>query len=151
MLDAGTKAPLLTLEDTDGNVVRLADFRGKAAVLLYFMRTTTCPACNQHVKDLVARAAEFDRLGVTVLIAVPEGRADAAAWKAESDVPYVVVTGERGTPHESVGLTRKVFGAVQQSGSILVDRDGVVRHAHGATVPTRAYDKAGIATALSAF
>jgi hypothetical protein len=59
------------------------------------------------------------------------------------------VTGRRGSPHEAVGLLRKVFGAVQQSGTLLVDRDGVVRHAHAATVPTNSYDRKGIIAAVA--
>jgi peroxiredoxin len=148
MLDAGTKAPILTLEDSDGNAARLADLRGTSAVLMYFMRTTTCPVCNGHVRDLVARSDEFAARGVNVLIAVPEGRTEAASWKAEKEIPFTVVTGERGTPHESVGLNKKVFGALLQSGSILVDAKGVIRHSHAATLPPNAYDKKGLAAAL---
>lgn len=36
----------------------------------------------------------------------------------------------------------KVFGAMQQSGSMLVDREGTVVHAHAATIPVRAHDRA---------
>jgi len=150
MLDVGTLAPASILEDSDGHAVRLADFRGSSSVLLYFMRTTTCPVCNGHVRDLVARADEFAARGVTVLIAVPEGRVEAAAWKAERGLPYTVVTGERGKPHEAVELTQRVFGALQQSGSILIDSQGVIRHAHGATLPRAAYDKKGLGAALGA-
>lgn len=128
--------------------MRLADFRGTSSVLIYFVRTTTCPVCNGHVRDLVAHGDEFVARGVTVLIAVPEGRAEAAAWQAKRKIPFTVVTGERGTPHESVGLNKKVFGALQQSGSILVDEKGVVRHSHAATLPPMAYDKVGLAAAV---
>jgi len=148
MLDTGTTAPDLALEDSEGNTVRLAELRGTSPVLIYFMRTTTCPVCNRHVRDLVDRTDELRARGVTVLVAVPEGRAAAAEWKARSGIPFTVVTGERGTPHESVGLTRKVFGAVQQSGSVLVDANGVVVHAHSSTLPTTAYDRRGLTAAL---
>jgi peroxiredoxin len=149
MLDVGKVAPTLTLESSDGSAVRLEDFRGTSSVLIYFMRTTTCPVCNGHVKALIARSAEFADAKVTVLIAVPEGRAAAAEWKAENAIPFDVVTGEGGTPHESVGLNKRVFGAVQQSGSILIDRHGVIRHAHAATFPPAAYDKKGLDAALA--
>lgn len=150
MLQAGTTAPALQLEDTSGRPVRLDDYRGQANVLVYFMRSTSCPVCGAHVKDLVAQAAGFAVRNVTVLVAVPEGRAEAAQWRAKNGLPYTVVTGENGTAHESVGLTRKVFGAMQQSGSILVDMDGIVRHAHGATMPVSSYDRKGLAAAVDA-
>jgi peroxiredoxin len=118
-------------------------------VLLYFMRSTSCPVCNSHVKDLSGRAAELVAADVRVLVAVSEGRAEAAAWQAKRELPFRVVTGKRGTPHEAVGLMRKVFGAMQQSGSLLIDRDGVIRHAHAATMPTNSYDRKGITRAVN--
>ena len=149
MLETGSAVPDIELEDTAGRTVRLADYRGTDNVLLYFMRSTSCAVCNSHVKDLARQAAELTAANVRVLIAVPEGRAEAAAWQAKRELPFQVVTGQRGTPHEAVGLVKKVFGAMQQSGSLLVDRDGVIRHAHAATVPVNSYDKKGIAKAIT--
>lgn len=149
MLETGSVLPDLELEDTAGRPVRLAGHRGTDNVLLYFMRSVTCPVCAMHVKDLAARAADLAAAGVRVLIVVPEGRSAAAAWQARRELPFEVVTGRHGSPHESVGLMRKVFGAMQQSGSVLVDRDGVVRHAHAATLPTGSYDRKGITEAIA--
>ncbi|MEC3981596.1 peroxiredoxin family protein [Amycolatopsis sp. H20-H5] len=148
MLKIGSTVPDLELQDTDGRAVKLADFHGSEHVLLYFMRSTTCPVCNGHVKDLVSRKDELAARKVRVLVAVPGDRAAAAAWKAKRELPYLVVTGRSGTPHEVVGLTRKVFGAMQQSGSVLIDSHGTVRHAHSATMPVASYDKKGIAEAI---
>lgn len=150
MLTSGSPAPQMTLEDTGGQAVRLSDFRDRHAVLLYFMRSTSCAVCNRHVRDLVDRADEFAADNVVVLLAVPEDREKAARWKAKRRIPFPVLTGRRESPHEMVGLGMKVFGAIRQSGSILVDSRGIVRHAHGATMPTDSYDKAGIAAALAA-
>ncbi|MER5264022.1 redoxin domain-containing protein [Actinosynnema sp. NPDC002837] len=149
MLEAGSPAPHLALEDTAGQAVSLSDYRGRHAVLLFFVRSTSCPVCNLHVRDLVDRADELAADDVRVLIAVPEDREAAAAWKAKRRIPFPVLTGRRESPHEVVGLGRKVFGSLQQSGSVLVDRQGVVRHAHGATLPTNSYDKKGIAAAVA--
>jgi peroxiredoxin len=113
MLETGSTVPAIALEDTAGRAVRLGDFRSTDNVLLYFMRSTSCPVCNGHVKDLSGRAAELVAANVRVLVAVPEGRAEAAAWQAKRELPFQVVTGKRGTPHEAVGLMRKVFGAMQ--------------------------------------
>ncbi|MEV0949530.1 redoxin domain-containing protein [Promicromonospora sp. NPDC050249] len=149
MLEIGSVLPDLELEDTAGRPVRLADYRGTDNVLLYFMRSVTCPVCAMHVKDLATRAADLAAADVRVLIVVPEGRSEAAVWEARRELPFQVVTGRHGSPHEAVGLMRKVFGAMQQSGSLLVDRDGVVRHARAATMPTGSYDRKGITEAIA--
>lgn len=149
MLEAGSPAPPMALEDTTGRTVRLSDYRDEHAVLVFFLRSTTCPVCNAHVRDLVGRADELAADGVQVLVAVPEDRETAAAWQAKRRIPFPVLTGRRESPHEMVGLGKRIFGSVRQSGSILVDRQGVVRHAHGATMPTNSYDKKGIAAAIA--
>lgn len=118
--------------------------------LLYFMRSTSCAICNRHVRDLVANRADFDAEGIRVAIVVPEERTAGLAWKTERGIPFPVLTGPTGSPHESVGLTRRLFGSMQQSGTVLVDGQGIVRHAHGATMPTGSYDKKGITAAIDA-
>ncbi|MGV9771397.1 peroxiredoxin family protein [Streptosporangium sp. NPDC003464] len=150
MLETGSPAPDVVLEDTDGQAVRLSDYQGNHAVLVYFMRSTSCPVCYRHVQDLIRRRDELAADNVRVLVAVPEDRQAAAEWKAKRQIPFPVLTGRHGTPHEMIGLSRKVFGSMQQSGSILVDSQGVIRHAHGSTMPTSSYDKKGITAAVQA-
>ncbi|MFI0449343.1 peroxiredoxin family protein [Actinomadura sp. 6N118] len=148
MLETGSSAPDVVLEDTDGQPVRLSDYQGSHAVLIYFMRSTSCPVCNRHVQDLARRRNELAADHVQVLVAVPGDRQEAAAWKAKRQIPFPVLVGRRGTPHEMIGLGRKLFGSMQQSGSILVDSQGIIRHAHGATMPTSGYDTKGINAAV---
>jgi peroxiredoxin len=147
VLKTGSTVPDLALQTSDGRRLKLSDLRGEP-VLLYFMRAASCMMCNAHVKDLVARKREFDARGVRVFIALPEDTEKAARWKAKRQVPFEVVTGRAGTPHEAVGLHAKMFGAMQQSGTVIVDAGGTVRHAHSATVPN--YDKQGIAETVGA-
>ncbi|RFS87043.1 peroxiredoxin [Actinomadura spongiicola] len=148
MLQAGSPVPEIALQDTEGRVVRLSDFQGERAVLIYFLRATSCPVCNRHVQDLIRSRDEFAANGVQVLIAAPDGRAKADAWKARRLVPFPVLVGREGSPHETFGLHRKVFGTMRQSGSVLIDSQGIVRHVHGATMPTSGYDKKAINAAI---
>ncbi|MEU5615023.1 peroxiredoxin family protein [Streptomyces sparsogenes] len=148
MLTIGSPTPQVVLEDTEGQTVRLSDYQGEHAVLLYFLRSASCPVCNRHVRQLADSAEEFAAADVRVLLAVPEDRETAAAWQARHRIPFTVLTGRSGTPHEMIGLSRKIFGSMQQSGSVLIDSGGIVRHAHGATLPTGGFDRKGIDAAL---
>ena len=147
MLDVGS-TPAFTLEDTDGAPVDLAASGGPAGTFLYFMRTISCAQCNAHVQNLARTKADFDAKGVDIVIAVPDTREAAAAWKANKKVPFPVVVGTTGTANAEAGLAKKVFGLVMQSGGILLDRGGVVRYAHASTNPTASYDRKAVAEAL---
>jgi peroxiredoxin len=149
VLEIGS-TPDLKLEDTDGSSLAIADFKGKENVLVYFMRALSCAQCNAHVQSFVKNQAVFDAANVKIIVAVPEDLKDAAAWKARKNIPYTVVAGAAGTPHESVGLLRKVFGTLQQSGSVLFDSNGTVTYVQVSTIPTTSYNKAEIGAALAA-
>lgn len=150
MLETGITAPDLDLVDATGAPVRLHDHLDRSHVLLYFMRATTCPVCVRHVRDLARHADEYTALGARILVVVPEGLPTARAWAATQRLPFPVVTGAHGSPHEAVGLLRTVFGAVQQSGTVLVDRAGLVQYTKAATIPTAGYDRVAVLRALTA-
>ena len=58
MLEVGDEAPGFALEDESGNSVRLADFRGKSAVVLMFYPADETPGCT---KQLCAARDDYDR------------------------------------------------------------------------------------------
>jgi peroxiredoxin len=150
MLEIGTVVPALDLVDASGAAVKLPDPGNGSPAVLYFMRATTCPICGRHVRDLARHADEYTALGARILVVVPEGLPTARAWAARARLPFPVVTGADGSPHEAVGLVRAVFGAVQRSGTVLVDAAGVVRYARTATMPTAGYDGPAALRAVAA-
>ncbi|MFF0547018.1 peroxiredoxin family protein [Nocardia thailandica] len=148
MLETGVPAPDLRATDTAGATFSLADRRGVAPVLIYFARSTGCPVCAAHVRDLARRQGEF--AGVEVVVAVPEDQAAARAWRERHALPFTVLTGDDGAAHASIGLRRTMFGSMQQSGTVLVDAAGVVRYVRTATLPTGGYDRRETTEAVAA-
>ena len=47
MLEAGVKAPEFKLQDNDGNLVSLSDFKNKKIVLYFYPRDNT-PGCTKQ-------------------------------------------------------------------------------------------------------
>lgn len=148
-LETGS-ALTLHVQEADGTPLDLTTYRGSSNVFVYFMRALTCPQCNAAVQALARQRDEFAALEVQVVVAVPEDAAAATAWKAKRAVPFPVVVGQDGTPHAEAGLLKKMFGAVQQSGGILVDKEGRIRYSHVATNPGASYDRDELAAAISA-
>lgn len=68
-LNVGDKAPEFTTQDTTGQTVKLADFRGKKVVLYFYPKDDT-PGCTKeacsfrdHISEIRAKGAEV--LGVS--------------------------------------------------------------------------------------
>lgn len=140
----------LHVRESDGTPFDLASYEGTSNVFVYFMRALICAQCNAAVRTLAAQKDELAAAGVQVVVAVPEDAAAAAAWKAKRGVPFPVVVGQDGTPHAEAGLLKKVFGAIQQSGGVLLDKHGDVRYSHVATNPGASYQRNELTAAIAA-
>lgn len=66
MLAEGTKAPLFTLEDQDGDNVSLSDFRGQKVVLYFYPKDNT-PGCTKEACSIRDNMPDFSRLNVKIL------------------------------------------------------------------------------------
>lgn len=66
MLAEGTKAPLFTLDDQNGNNVSLSDFRGQKVVLYFYPKDNT-PGCTKEACSIRDSMPDFSRLNVKIL------------------------------------------------------------------------------------
>ncbi len=69
VLKLNAPAPLFTLPTVDGRTIALADVlqSGRPAALI-FLRHLGCIPCREHVLEMCARHAEFERLNAQVLV-----------------------------------------------------------------------------------
>jgi peroxiredoxin len=115
--------------------------------VLYFMRAAGCSICGAHVQQLAAEKQRLNELKVEVVIVVPEGEAEARALREEKKLPFAVVAGQ--DAHAQMGLTRAVFGSIQQSGTVVVDSTGNIALLTRATWPGNALDLPGVLAVLA--
>ena len=66
MLEAGTKAPLFSLPDKDGNIVRLSDYIGNKVVVYFYPRDNTS-GCTKQACAFRNVMGDYDELGVKVI------------------------------------------------------------------------------------
>lgn len=112
--------------------------RSGRAHLLLFVRSAHCSSCLAHIGTLVAQRARLAALNTEVVVVVPEGDAEARALAARRAVPFPVIAGQGA--HSELGLAKVLFGVVQQSGAVVVDRHGDIALLHRATNPYAALD-----------
>ena len=67
MLSPGTQAPDFTSPNQHGSPVRLADFRGRKNVILYFYPRDDTPGCTIEANQFTALAGEFAKLDSVVI------------------------------------------------------------------------------------
>jgi len=111
-VEAGAPAPDFTLKDTEGKAVHLADLKGKYVVLEWF--NPECPFVKaSHTKgSLVSFPMKEEKKGV-VWLAVNSSAA-----------------GKQGHGAEKTSAAKKAYG---MDYAVLLDENGKVGHAYGAT------------------
>jgi thioredoxin-dependent peroxiredoxin len=123
----GDPAPDFTLPDQHGRTVRLSDFRGQRAVVLYFYPKDDTPGCTKEACAFRDQYQDFSDAGAEV-IGVSSDSADShAKFVTKYELPFTLVA-DRG------GVVRKAYGVPATLGLLpgrvtyVIDRAGVVRH-----------------------
>jgi len=119
-LGPGDEAPPFALHGTDGQMRRLADFRGSYLVLNFW--ATWCPPCRDEVPDLVAFTEKHRRDSVAIVGVSEDGEAaNLASFLEEYQVAYVVLLDDGSAAAAYLGEG----GAIPQT--FLIDKQGIVR------------------------
>lgn len=116
-----------TLTNTVGQQVRLADFRGKSNVVLYFSEGAGCGSCLQQMAAIEKDKAAFDRAGVTVLPIVMNTRDQITEDMATYGVttPFLLDDGKVSTAYKTIG--RGMHAGLPGHSFVLIDKTGTQR------------------------
>jgi len=139
ILDIGERAPEFSLPDPrTGHVVRLSDFLG-APLLLYFARGTWCPTCRKWMEKIRTNLRELEarHCATATIMAQKPDRMKAAL--EERDFPFPVLADADRNIVKAYGVyVRANFESINiaRPANFVLDREGVVRYMHIATVQT---------------
>ena len=137
-IQMNTPAPDFTLPDENGNLVRLSDLRGKAPVLLLFVRGDWCPGCHMMLRTYEKHREEFKRKGIVLLGIGPDNIEVNRSMVERIGVNYRMLSDNEQQVSSTYGViySNPIIEAavdyrtgIPLPASFLVDIDGVVRYA----------------------
>ena len=119
---AGKPAPDFALKNAAGQNVRLADLRGDVVMINFW--ATWCGPCRQEMPLLEQIHAKYEPLGFTLLgVNVEPDSEEARAWLTKVPVTFPILFDRDNAVSAS-------FGVEAMPSSVLIDREGRVRHVH---------------------
>ncbi len=89
-LKVGDTAPEFTLPDKDGNMVSLADFKGKK-VILYFYPKDNTPGCTRQACAFAAAYEGFKALDAVVIGVSKDSAASHAKFAEKYSLPFILL------------------------------------------------------------
>jgi mycoredoxin-dependent peroxiredoxin len=149
-IDIGSTAPEFTLKDQNNQEVRLADFRGRRAVLLVFYPLAFTGTCQGELCQVRDNLADFVNDRVQLLTVSVDSPYSHKVWADREGYDFPLLSDF--WPHGAVAQAYGVFNSERgfaNRGTFLVDREGVVRFAE-MTMPWEPRDQDGWRKALAA-
>ena len=130
MLTVGTKAPDFSLQDKEGNTVRLSDFLGRRIVLYFYPRDNT-PGCTRQACGFAQNYQEFERRGVVVIGISKDSVASHLKFAQKYDLPFVLLADPERQAIEAydVWKEKKLYGKVSMGvvrTTYVIDPQGVI-------------------------
>ena len=133
MTEIGSPAPSFDLPASNGKIIKLADYKGKQTVVLYFYPRADTPGCTTEACGFRDALADYDRAKIVVLGISPDSVKDVAkfAEKFHLNFPLLAdadhsVTEKYGAWQEKSMYGKKYWGAARMT--FVIGKDGNILH-----------------------
>jgi len=139
MLAVGDKAPPFTLNDADGNKVKLSDFKGKKVVLYFYPKDLT-PGCTVEACAFRDDVGALKKLGAVVLGVSADSEKTHGKFRAKHNLNFPLladvnheVSEKYGAWQEKSMYGRKYWGIARIT--YIIDEKGKVAKAYEKVKP----------------
>ena len=115
----GEPARPLRLPDANGREVALDDYRGRAAVVVWFTKGMACAFCRQHMSQLSRVYTRILERGAEILQVTPSPPARAQLYARRFTLPFPYLCDPAHEAWEAWGLKRRGHGPVYYAKALI--------------------------------
>jgi peroxiredoxin Q/BCP len=127
-LKAGQAAPDFELPDQTGTQVRLSQFRGQAAVVLFFYPKDDTTGCTIEACTFRDEMPRFDAMGAKIIGVSSDSSESHARFAGKYDLPFSLLSDKGGRVRKMYGATGLLMGLIPDRVTYVIDQEGVIRH-----------------------
>jgi peroxiredoxin Q/BCP len=127
-VQVGQAVPDLALPASNGETVKLSQFRGKKVVLYFYPKDQT-PGCTQEACDFRDAYKDFDAADTVIIGVSPDSVKSHQKFIEKQGLPFILLSDPDKEAAEAFGVWqeksmygRKYFGIVRST--FLIDREG---------------------------
>jgi len=129
-LQEGDAAPAFQLPDADGNLVSLADFKGRK-VIVYFYPAASTPGCTKQACDFRDSLSELNGAGLAVVGISPDKPEKLAKFRDAEQLTFPLLSDPDREVLSAYGAfgEKKMYGKTVQGvirSTFVVDEDGKI-------------------------
>lgn len=130
MLKEGMKAPDFSLEDKDGNLVSLSDFKGKKVVVYFYPRDNT-PGCTRQACAFKEAYDGFRSEGIAVIGISKDSSKSHQKFAEKYELPFILLSDPELAAIQAydVWQEKKLYGKSSMGvvrSTYIIDEEGVI-------------------------
>ena len=129
MLKEGTQAPEFEAEMGDGTPFRLADYRGKKHVVLYFYPKDFTPGCTREACSFRDNYDEVEKYDAIIVGVSNDSGESHERFKEQHSLPFPLVPDPDKKLTSLYGIGSAFLGFAQARVTYVIDKEGTIRHA----------------------
>ena len=125
--EVGDPAPDFRLQSQSGEMVRLSDYKGNKAVVLYFYPKDNSPGCTKEACAFRDSYEAFKDAGAEVIGVSSDSEESHGLFSLKLGLPFLLLSDEGGKIRELYGVPSSL-GLIPGRVTFVIDKNGVVRH-----------------------
>ncbi|WP_373652206.1 peroxiredoxin [Schlesneria sp. DSM 10557] len=125
-INVGDVAPDFTVVASNGQTVRLSEFRGKQSVVLFFYPGDNTPICTKEACSFRDAYEDFLKLGAVVIAVSADSNETHQKFADEKKLPFLMIADQDNALRKLFGVSNVMFLFPRRI-TYLIDRDGIVR------------------------
>ena len=127
-MNIGDIAPDFSLQDKNGNQVRLSDFAGKKVVLYFYPKDNT-PGCTRQACAFAAAYDEFKKRNIAVIGISKDSVESHRKFAEKHDLPFILLADPELQAIQAYGVwqEKKLYGKVSMGvvrTTFIIDENG---------------------------
>jgi len=130
-IEAGVPAPDFALQDSEGNTVRLADYRGRKVVLYFYPKDDT-PGCTTEACSFRDNLGRVQALGAVVLGVSPDTVESHRKFAEKHGLHFTLLADPETTTAQAYGVwvEKTMYGRAHmgiERTTFIIDEQGIIR------------------------
>ncbi len=147
-LKVGDKAPDFALPSADGKIVRLSDFLGKKAVVLFFYPKDDTPGCTIESCTFRDNYQVFQEAGAEVIGISSDSPQSHRQFASKYQLPFPLLSDEDNRVRKLYGVPNTLF-FIPGRVTYVIDKDGIIRHIFNSLLDVKAHVQEALKTIQS--
>jgi peroxiredoxin Q/BCP len=126
-VEVGAPAPDFTLPNQQGKPVKLSDYKGQSAVVLYFYPKDNTAGCTAEACSFRDSYDVFKQAGAEVVGVSSDSSDSHQGFADKHRLPFVLLSDQGGAVRKLYGVPA-TFGLLPGRVTYVIDKEGIVRH-----------------------